>query len=213
MKEILQGLYNKSHFKRRLIMVIFAVIVMGFALSLLLLADLGTDPCTMMNKAIAKRLGLSIGNWQAIFNTVLLIAVIVFGGRNLGFGTVANMFLVGYSIDFFSMVWERLLPLEWFDILWVKAIVFIPALIIFVLAAAIYMDVDLGTAPYDAVPYIISGHLPKVSFKIIRIVFDFATIGVGVLLGGKLEIVTILMALLLGPAIGMVGKKMERILD
>ena len=84
MKEILQGLYNKSHFKRRLIMVILAVIVMGFALSLLLLADLGTDPCTMMNKAIAKRLGLSIGNWQAIFNTVLLIAVIVFGGRNLG---------------------------------------------------------------------------------------------------------------------------------
>ncbi len=213
MKEIIQGLYNKSHFKRRLIMVILAVIVMGFALSLLLLADLGTDPCTMMNKAIAKRLGLSIGNWQAIFNTVLLIAVIVFGGRNLGFGTVANMFLVGYSIDFFSMVWEKLLPLEWFDILWVKAIVFIPALIIFVLAAAIYMDVDLGTAPYDAVPYIISGHLPKVSFKIIRIVFDFATIGVGVLLGGKLEIVTILMALLLGPAIGMVGKKIERILD
>ena len=122
------------------------------------------------------------------------------------------MFLVGYSIDFFSMLWERVLPLEWFDILWVKVAVFIPALIIFVIAAAIYMDVDLGTAPYDAVPYIISQRLPKVTFKIIRIIFDFATIGIGMLLGGRLEIVTMLMALLLGPTIGMVGKKLERLL-
>lgn len=212
MKEILQGFYKKTHFTRRLIMVILAVIVMGFALSLLLLVDLGTDPCTMMNKAISEKLGLSIGNWQAIFNILLLIAVIIFGGRNLGFGTLANMFLVGYSIDFFSVIWKRVLPLEWFDILWVKVAVFIPSLIIFVIAAAIYMDVDLGTAPYDAVPYIISQRLPKVTFKIIRIVFDFATIGIGVLLGGKLEIVTILMALLLGPTIGMVGRKLDRLL-
>ena len=212
MKKIFHSFYNKPHFARRLTMVILAVIVMGFALSLLLLVDLGTDPCTMMNKAISERLGLSIGNWQAVFNIILLIAVIIFGGRNLGFGTLANMFLVGYSIDFFNMVWERVLPLEWFDILWVKAAVFIPALPIFVIAAAVYMDVDLGTAPYDAVPYIISERLPKVNFRIIRIIFDFATIGIGVLLGGSLEIVTILMALLLGPTIGIVGKRLERLL-
>ena len=73
---------------------------MGFALSWLLLVDLGTDPCTLLNQTISTRLGISIGNWQALFNTVLLIFVIIFGGRNLGFGTLANMFLVGYSIDF-----------------------------------------------------------------------------------------------------------------
>lgn len=212
MREILQGLYNKSHFTKRLIMVILAVIAMGFSLSLLLLVNLGADPCTMMNKAISGKLGLSIGNWQAIFNILLLIVVIIFGGRNLGFGTLANMFLVGYSIDFFSMLWEKALPLEWFDILWVKVAVFIPALIIFVLAAAIYMDVDLGTSPYDAVPYIISEKMSSIPFKIIRILYDFTTIGIGMVLGGRLEIVTILMALLLGPTIGMVGKKLDRLL-
>lgn len=212
MKEILQRFYNKSHFTKRLIIVILAVIVMGFSISLLLLVDLGMDPYTMMNRAISKKLGLSIGNWQAILNIFLLMAVIIFGGRNLGFGTLANMFLVGYSIDFFSMLWEKALPLEWFDILWVKVVVFVPALIVFVLAAAVYMDVDLGTSPYDAVPYIISERLPEISFKIIRIVFDFSTIGIGMLFGGKLEIVTVLMALLLGPTIGIVGKKLDRML-
>ena len=84
MKEIIQGFYQKKHFWTRLILVIAAVILMGFALSWLLLVDLGTDPCTLLNQTISTRLGISIGNWQALFNTVLLIFVIIFGGRNLG---------------------------------------------------------------------------------------------------------------------------------
>lgn len=92
MKEIIQGFYQKKHFWTRLILVIAAVILMGFALSWLLLVDLGTDPCTLLNQTISTRLGISIGNWQALFNTVLLIFVIIFGGRNLGFGTSQTCF-------------------------------------------------------------------------------------------------------------------------
>lgn len=62
MKEIIQGFYQKKHFWTRLILVIAAVILMGFALSWLLLVDLGTDPCTLLNQTISTRLGISIGN-------------------------------------------------------------------------------------------------------------------------------------------------------
>ena len=61
MKEIIQGFYQKKHFWTRLILVIAAVILMGFALSWLLLVDLGTDPCTLLNQTISTRLGISIG--------------------------------------------------------------------------------------------------------------------------------------------------------
>ena len=148
MKEIIQGFYQKKHFWTRLILVIAAVILMGFALSWLLLVDLGTDPCTLLNQTISTRLGISIGNWQALFNTVLLIFVIIFGGRNLGFGTLANMFLVGYSIDFFSWIWAKVLPADLFTSMGVRIAVLIPALVLFILAASFYMDVDMGTAPY-----------------------------------------------------------------
>ena len=186
MKEIIQGFYQKKHFWTRLILVIAAVILMGFALSWLLLVDLGTDPCTLLNQTISTRLGISIGNWQALFNTVLLIFVIIFGGRNLGFGTLANMFLVGYSIDFFSWIWAKVLPADLFTSMGVRIAVLIPALILFILAASFYMDVDMGTAPYDAVSFIISTHLPNVSFRVIRIVYDFVVTAIAVLLGGKL---------------------------
>lgn len=91
MKAILQGFYQKEHFWLRLGVVLLAVFGMGFALSLLLLVDMGTDPCSMMNKAISAKTGMSFGNWQALMNTVLLVLVVIFGGRNLGFGTLAKI--------------------------------------------------------------------------------------------------------------------------
>ena len=196
-----------------LILVIAAVILMGFALSWLLLVDLGTDPCTLLNQTISPRLGISIGNWQALFNTVLLIFVIIFGGRNLGFGTLANMFLVGYSIDFFSWIWAKVLPADLFTSMGVRIAVLIPALILFILAASFYMDVDMGTAPYDAVSFIISTHLPNVSFRVIRIVYDFVVTAIAVLLGGKLGIVTVLMVITLGPVIEWLGNIMKQHLN
>ena len=191
MKEIIQGFYQKKHFWTRLILVIAAVILMGFALSWLLLVDLGTDPCTLLNQTISTRLG----------------------GRNLGFGTLANMFLVGYSIDFFSWIWAKVLPADLFTSMGVRIAVLIPALILFILAASFYMDVDMGTAPYDAVSFIISTHLPNVSFRVIRIVYDFVVTAIAVLLGGKLGIVTVLMVITLGPVIEWLGNIMKQHLN
>lgn len=211
LENIVEGFYKKDHLLKRFIMVVLAVTVMGFSLSFLLLVNLGTDPCTMMNKAIAARIGMSIGNWQALLNVLLLIVVLIFGGRNLGFGTLANMFLVGYSIDFFSWLWEKILPLEAFQLWSVRIGVFVPAFLIFIFAAAVYMDVDLGTAPYDAIPMIVSSHLEKVPFKAVRITFDFLVIGIGLIFGGKPELVTILVAAFLGPVIEFVEKYVEKI--
>lgn len=209
LSEIRKGFFEKKHFTIRLAAVVTAVIIMGFALSWLLLVDLGTDPCTLMNNAISQKLGMSLGNWQALFNSVLLVLVVICGARNLGFGTLANMFLVGYSIDFFSWIWKMVLPEGLFESWPVRIVVLVPALIIFILAAALYMDMDMGTAPYDAISMILSKWFPKVPFRIVRIIFDVAVSIIGVFFGGKLGIVTILMAFTLGPVIEWVGKKIN----
>lgn len=210
MQDIIDGFFHKKHFWFRLCAVVAAVIVMGFCLSWLLLVDLGTDPCTLMNVAIADTIGMSLGNWQALLNTVLLMIVVIFGGRNLGFGTLANMFLVGYSIDFFSWVWAKILPVDLFSSWGVRVAVLIPALAVFVLAVAVYMDMDMGTAPYDAIPIIISKYVKRFSFRTIRMIFDFTVVVIGMCFGGRLGIVTFLMALTLGPVIAWVGDLMKK---
>ena len=104
MKKFIQGMYQKKNFGVRLTAVILSVIVMGFALSLLVLVDLGTDPCTSMNLAISEKIGMGIGNWQALLNTIIFVFVILLGRENIGFGTLANMFLVGYTHFFISFI-------------------------------------------------------------------------------------------------------------
>lgn len=212
MKINLKSLYQKEHFWKRFILVITAVILMGFALSFLVLVDLGTDPCTLMNLTISSRLGMSLGNWQAFLNCILFVFVIIFGRDQIGFGTLANMFLVGYSLDFFSWLWVKTGVNLYFDSTAVRYAVFPFALIFFVFVAAVYMDVELGTSPYDAMPFIISKAVPKIPFKALRICYDLLVIFVGWFFGGRVQIVTVLMALLLGPIISFVGNKLKPIL-
>ena len=138
MKKFIQGMYQKKNFGVRLTAVILSVIVMGFALSLLVLVDLGTDPCTSMNLAISEK------NWNGnrklaehcSIRSYLSLSFCL--GKNIGFGTLANMFLVGYSLQFFSWVWDKILPAGLFDSMAVRILVLIPALAIFVVSAAIY---------------------------------------------------------------------------
>ena len=170
MKDFIQGMYRKKNFKIRLILVLLAVTTMGFSLSWLVLVNFGTDPCSLMNLAIANRLRLTLGTWQALFNCFLFLFVIAFGRDNIGFGTLANMFLVGYSFDFFSWIWSKVLPEGLFEKMWVRVVVLIIALIIFIFAAAVYMDVKLGTAPYDAIPFmIVRNGFPSVPFACVSI--------------------------------------------
>lgn len=93
------------------------------------------------------------------------------------------MFLVGYSLDFFSWLWRQTGVDTYFASNVVRYAVFLPALIIFIIAAAVYMDVELGTSPYDAIPFIISKYVPKIPFRIMRIGYDFLVIFIAWIFG------------------------------
>lgn len=147
---------------------------------------------------------------QALLNVILLVIVVIFGGKNLGFGTLANMILIGYYADFFMWIWNQVFPENLFQSMQVRIGVLIPAIIVFILSAALYMDVDMGTAPYDAIPIIISDHLPKVPFKVVRMCFDCIVTILGLVFGGKLGIMTVIMVLTLGPVIQWMGNILKK---
>jgi uncharacterized membrane protein YczE len=207
--EIIQNLYFKENIEKRIVAVMMAVITMGFTLSLLVKVNMGTDPCTSMNLGISNLVGISLGNWQVIFNFLLLIIVIRFDYTRIGIGTFANMILVGYSLDFFNWVWSVVLPRDAFLSLPMRITVLIPALLVFIIAASVYMAVDLGTAPYDAISFIIASKMNKIPFRIVRICWDLTATMVGFLLGSTIGVITVLMSFALGPVITVVQKKIK----
>ncbi len=187
------------------------VFFMGFFLSFLIEVNLGTDPCTFMNLTISSRLGILFGTWQVLLNLVLFVFVVLFDRHQIGPGTIANMVFIGYISDFCRWIWKKTIPEFVFREWPYRAVVFIVALLCFVIAASLYMNADMGVAPYDAIPNIISDRLLKsVPFKFVRIGFDGTVLLIGFLLGGRIEICTVLMVFLLGPTISAVGGFLNR---
>ena len=201
--------WTKSFF-----MMIAAVILMGMCVSMLVLSDMGTDPYSAMNYGISAKLGLSFGNYQLISNLVLLVLVIIFERNLIGTGTLGNMILVGYSADFFSWIWKDICHVPT-QLSMVQRVAFlIPGLIIFVIAAAVYMQSGHGTAPYDAVSFLISDkikkHTGKSLFRVVRIVYDLVATCIGFVAGGEVGIMTVCMVVLMGPTVDFVGKIFEK---
>lgn len=204
----------KSITKKEFIWLIIAVIIMGLCVSFLDKTALGTDPCTTFNLGMSEKIGMSFGNWQALFNCVLFVFVFFFAKNQIGWGTLANMFLVGYSYDFFTWLNSKWIPDEIYTHIGVRVVITIPVLAMFILAASLYIAIQQGTAPYDAFPYIlhntINKRFGKVSFKTVRMGWDIGFCIFGLLLGSKLGIVTILIAFALGPVITYLEKNVVR---
>ncbi len=198
----------------KLIRMLVSVCIMGVCVSILVMTRFGPDPASAMNYGMADITGLTFGTYQLCFNILLFMVIFIIDKSLLGPGSFGNMILVGYAADFTTWLVEN-----WFgttemtsDVM--RFMVMIPALLIFVVAAAIYMNSGLGTAPYDALVYLIHKQLCKrtgkeIKFRIVRMLYDGAVTTFAFFIGGEVGLVTVLMVILLGPAIDAVAKKMK----
>ena len=213
LKKLYNHLFCQPHMGRRIPVLLISVILMGMCVAFFEKLQVGTDPCTVFNLSMAQNvLGWSnLGTWQLIFNLILLVVILLLKeGKFIGLGSLANMVLVGYSRDFFKPIVEMLLPGDMHSLL-VRGGVFIPTMLLFLVAVAFYMVVELGTAPYDAVSQIIASHTKKVSFTVIRISYDIIITVIGFLLGGKVGIFTVASCFFLGPVISAIAAKFKRV--
>ena len=203
--------------KKRILLSFLGVFGMGFFLSFLVLCDLGTDPCTFMNRSISSRIGMSFGNWQLLLNTAMFLIVLIFRRKLIGWGTLFNMVLVGYYVDFFTWIWGKNIADHIFTDAATRWPVFLVSLFLFMVSAAVYINAETGVAPYDGLPIIltdvITSKFPVIPKTAIRICWDGLAIVIGVLFGGMPIVGIILMALFLGPLITLVGKKLKPLLS
>lgn len=209
LRKLSKHLFCQPHMARRIPVLLISVIMMGMCVAFFEKLQVGTDPCTVFNLAVAQNVlhWQNLGTWQLLFNLFLLVVILLMKeGRFIGLGSLANMVLVGYSRDFFKPIVEMLLPGDAHSLL-VRGGVFLPTMVLFLVSVAFYMVVELGTAPYDAISQIIAARLPKVPFSIIRIAFDIVVTVLGFLMGGQVGLFTVASCFFLGPVISAIAAK------
>ena len=184
---------------RRILFMLLGNILCGYSVGLFQFADFGIDPFTLGLMSIWHTIGLlDYGTFYLLFSFLLLLIDFFFmDRRKIGLGTITNMFLCGYAVEFSYWMWHRCFP---DPALPLRILFLLLALILLCFSSALYYVADCGVSPYDAIPLTLSER-SHYSFRVIRISADCFWAVIGLLGQQHPGPATLLIAFGLGPLI------------
>ena len=175
---------------RRLLQLLIGLWLFGVSVALLVRAELGLDPWDVLHQGIAERTGISIGLVVIATSLVVLIAWVPLRQRP-GLGTLANVVLVGLSLDATLAVLPATTELPW------QLAFFVVGILGNGVATGLYIGAGMGPGPRDG---LMTGLAARgVSIRMARTAIEIAVLGLGWLLGGTVGIGTLAYALAIGP--------------
>ena len=186
-----------AEFKKRLIMCISGVFLSGVAAGIFGFTAFGMDPFQVFAHGLWGLTPLSYGTFYVILNGILLAFMFFFNRRMIGLGTIINLFLLGYVVEYTDLILGRVFPSP--SVL-LRVVLMIFALILSSLAASLYFVAEMGVSAYDWIALTISDK-KRWAFRVVRIATDFICVLTGGLLGATVGIGTVLTAFCMGPII------------
>ncbi len=184
------------------------VVIMGFAVPAMVYSGLGADPCSCINLAIAQKTGLAFWQWSAIINSALFLFPLFLDRSLIGYGTIANMYLISIIADALRASFYRTFLPAQPSCMWVRIIFMAVGITMMGIGCAFYTVAGMGVAPYDSIPIIVSER-SHINFRWVRMAYDSLFVVLSFVLGGAVGISTVLTAFFLGPVIQAVGSRIK----
>jgi len=180
-------------FLRDFIVIQLGFAIFGFAIAILIRANLGTSPWVILEVALAQITGLTPGTMSILIGLVVLIGAITMKER-IGWGTLGNILFIG--------VWEdiglRLIPPA--DGYFLQVSMLLASVLMIGAASAIYIGVDAGAGPRDSLMLAVKRKTGR-SLRLARGSIEIFLVILGWVLGGPIGIGTLIFAILIGPSI------------
>jgi deazaflavin-dependent oxidoreductase (nitroreductase family) len=179
---------------RDMVVIQLGYALFGLSIAVMIQANLGTGAWAVLEVALSKILHLTPGTLSIIVGfSVLLLALLL--GEKIGWGTIANIIFIGPWEDFFlwliPVIKDK--PLIQFGML-------LGSILVMGIASAIYIGVDAGAGPRDSLMLAVK-RKTGLSVRLARASIELAVVIVGWVLGGPLGIGTVIVAVLIGPAV------------
>lgn len=187
---------------------IIGITLISFGAALSESMNMGLDPFTAINRGASSLLGLSLGNFQLGVNLVILAIVFFMKKSLIGWGTIYNMVLVGYQVEFFNNLFGNFFTVEEMSLA-IRIVITILAIAVFAFGVAVYMDTELGVSPYDAITPLITDRTGW-SYTPVRVAQDLVIVVGAYFLGGPVGIATIITGFFAGPLISFFSEKVSQ---
>jgi uncharacterized membrane protein YczE len=181
-------------FLRDFFIIQLGFLLYGFAIALIVRADLGTGTWLVLEVALANILGIKIGTMTVYMGFIILILALALRER-VGWGTLGNILSIGpwlnLFLDFISTPKDNLA---------LQMGMFLLGVLIQGLATAIYIGVEAGAGPRDSLMLAVH-RTTGMSVRVARGAIEVIVVLIGWLLGGPAGIGTVAFALLIGPSV------------
>ncbi len=183
---------------RRLPRCLLGLACFGVGIAFFFASTLGTAPWDVLHSGLAKSTGLPTG---IIINLVgLAILPLWFPLKErVGLGTVLNTLEIGVVVD---------LVRPWLPhphLLVVKVVFALIGLVVIAIGSGLYIGSGLGTGPRDGL--MMGLKRLGLSVRMARTLIEITTLSLGILLGGKIGIGTVLFLVGIGPLVQITLKR------
>ena len=149
---------------------------------------------------------MSIGMTSFVIAVVMIVFVWFYDRSQIHIGTV--LYQVEYSgfVEIFSRI-QR-----YSDIVWINFLLMCIGIILFAIGTGIYASANLGRGSYEALTFSLADKNGW-QVKAVRMILDIVMVVIGVILGGKFGLCTILTIILSGPVIQFTVSKTKKVFN
>lgn len=196
---------NKLSIKK-IIFAIIGIAFVGIGVAFNAAAGLGNDSIGIVYDGLRNTLKLStnqLGLASNIINFGLIILLLLIGRKYINIGTLIYILPYGFFVKMGSKLFNIIFPA---DMMFHKIVASVLGCMILYFGVSIFIAMDIGLDPFTGLVMVIKDVL-KWEYNKTKILFDCSFICIGIILGGKLGVVTVITAFSAGPIIQFMSQK------
>ncbi|MDO5040580.1 MAG: hypothetical protein Q4D95_00670 [Peptoniphilus sp.] len=186
------------NFLKRIVWLVFGCYLYGLGLTFYVYNGLGMDPWNVFHDGISLHTGMGIGVVNVIVSIIVIFAAVAMG-EPFGIGTIFNSTLIGSFLQININMGIFSVP----ETLIMKIVFLLLGMIIIGFATYYYISPAFGSGPRDSLSVALSKRL-NIKMGYTKSIVDMITVVVGIMLGGRFGIGTIISSVMGGVFVQMV---------
>ena len=195
---------SKTEWTKKIIIIVIGSIIAAYGITLALYAGFGGATLAVLWQGISRTFHISIGMASLIVAIVMIVFAFFYDRSQIHIGTILYQIVYSLCVDLFANAHV------YSTHLWVNALIMLLGVLLFAVGTGFYAAASLGRGSYEALTFSLA-EKNGWQVKVVRMILDIVMVIVGVLLGGKFGICTIVTIIISGPVIQFTASKTKKL--
>ena len=188
----------------KIVVIIVGSVIAAYGITLALYAGFGGATLAVLWQGISKTAHISIGMASFLVALGMILFVLIYDRSQIHIGTIIYQIVYSGCVDLFANCHR------YSSHMWINFMIMLVGVVLFAVGTGLYASASLGRGSYEAVTFALA-EKNKWQVKIVRMISDILVVVIGVLLGGRFGICTIVTVIISGPIIQFVNEKVTQL--